>query len=481
MCGVSSELASKAAGPQAASMSESAGAAAHRASLRLVLGALLLAGFPRGLDAQSAARDTTGSGLATLAIWADGVWLALADRDGSYFGRLADQGTFQRFNPLMDTEYELDLATGLFSPSEEARWSTAVRGLRVVGASINHPFILNFAEWREMVPVSGPVDLHARFVRQKSLTTQRDYPVVGVRWRRLLGSPWALRTTIGMHFFKPSADVEVGLVRGWGGSGGGGGRLTLDLGVALLDAFNNVIYNALGVEPQETPAHFNYTALPVAARLALRWSSPSRSLELKGGVSTRSEVRVSFPASGEPSYSLAEQVSFVGALAEAALAPRVRVAAYGTMARAATDRRFTPPRTDDLRLREKTQVLGLRGRVTHRRALALELDLRGTWRPEDRLSGDGSSVRHRDREVFGLLALVRQPATGWTWRLGYAFMDRDAGVLASRLSAVNHRQLMEWGYRFRSGFEATAGLRWDLDRGFAGPFDGGHVRFAATW
>jgi hypothetical protein len=40
---------------------------------------------------------------------------------------------------------------------------------------------------------------------------------------------------------------------------------------------------------------------------------------------------------------------------------------------------------------------------------------------------------------------------------------------------------MEWGYRLRSGFEIVAGLRWDLDRLAAAPFDGGHLRFAATW
>ncbi len=444
-----------------------------------VLWALPVACAARLLSAQSPAHDSEPSPLATLALWADDIWLALTDRDGSYFGRLADQGTFQRFNPLMGAKYELDLLTGLFTASEDARWATVTRGLRVAGASLNHPFILNFADWREEIPISGPVDLLAHYVRQRSFTAQRDYSTVGVQWRDALGTPWTLRGSIGMHFFKASADVELALARRWGERRGG--RWTVELRGAALDAFNNLIFNVLGVAPQETPAHFNYTTLPFATRLALVWSSPARRLEVHGGVTTHSDVLVSFPASGAPSYRLSEQVSFVGALAEAAVSRRVAVAASGTLARAATDRRFTPASLQDLRLREETRAWGVRGRWTAGATLGLELDLHERWRPEDRCTGDGSSLRHRDREVFGQVALARRPVAGWTWRLGYAFMDRAAGVLAPQLTAVNHRQLMEGGYRFPGGFEVAGGLRWDLDRLLTSPFDGGQLRFAATW
>ncbi len=155
--------------------------------------------------------------------------------------------------------------------------------------------------------------------------------------------------------------------------------------------------------------------------------------------------------------------------------------AYGTVARAATDRRFTPASLQDLRLREETRAWGVRGRWTAGETLGLELDLHERWRPEDRCTGDGSSVRHRDREVFGQVALARRPGAGWTWRLGYAFMDRAAGVLAPQLTAVHHRQLMEGGYRFPAGFEVAGGVRWDLDRLLTSPFDGGQLRFATTW
>ena len=445
----------------------------------IIILAFQLSSAGGALWAQSTPRDLTSRPLATLAHWADDVWLALTDRDGSFFGRLSDEGTFQRFNPLMDAEYELDVLTGLFTASEDARWAMATQGLRVSGASINQPFILNFIDWREEIPISGPVGLFTRYARQRSLTTQRDYSNVGLEWREVLGSPFALRSSIGMHFFKSSADVEVGVTRNWNQNGR---RLwTADLRVAMLDAFNNVIFNALGVQPEETPAHFNYETLPFATRLSVVWSPSCCRVEMRGGLSNRSEVLVSFPASGDPSFALTERVSFAGALAEVAVSQRISLAAYSTTARASTNRQFTPASVDDLRVTEETKSLGLRARLALGEAPVLELDLHGLWRPEDRRTGDGSSVRHRDRELFAQLALGSRPLTGWTWRLAYAFMDRDAGVLAPQLSAVNQRQLMEGGYRFPSGFEFTGGLRWDVDSFDAAPFDGGHLRFAARW
>ena len=73
--------------------------------------------------APASAQTTRDDPFATLTLWADDIWLSLLDRDGSYFGRLAEEGTFQRFHPRMDDEYELDVLTGLFSPDEDARWA----------------------------------------------------------------------------------------------------------------------------------------------------------------------------------------------------------------------------------------------------------------------------------------------------------------------------------------------------------------------
>ncbi len=417
--------------------------------------------------------------VSTLAPWADEVWLALTDRDGSYYGRLADQGTFQRFHALMDTEYDLDLATGLFTAAEEARWAAAREGVRVAGASISHPFILSVGDWREAVPVSRRVYLLARYHRHHSLTTRRDYPWVAVEWRADSAGSWVARVGTGVHFFKPSADVELAVRRSWRGAAGE--AVTVDLRVTALDAFSNTIFNALGVPAGQTPAHFSYDRRPIAARLAGEVARRRWRLELEGGVSTRSTVAVTFPSSGDPPYDLTERVGFAGLLAEARLTSGLVVSGFGTVARAATDRRYAAPASGDLRLRETSRTAGARARLALGPVLALEAEVSGLWRPEDRLTGDGVRVRHADRLSLLQVALTREPEVGWRWRLGYASADRSAGPLASWLSAVNRRHVMEGGYRFRSRFEVLAGLRWDLDKSTPDRFDGGHLRFGATW
>ena len=102
-------------------------------------------------------------------------------------------------------------------------------------------------------------------------------------------------------------------------------------------------------------------------------------------------------------------------------------------------------------------------------------------RPEWRSPQGGATREHRDREVFARTALVRYPEAGWTARLTYALLDRDAGFLAPWLTAQHQRLTTEAGHRFRSGFEVTAGVGWDLDDFARLPFDGGHLRLSAAW
>jgi hypothetical protein len=152
----------------------------HHPPVRLaaVIAALTILGGAAAAQAPPPARDTMVAGrgepIATLSSWAHDVWLALLDRDGSCFGRLAEEETFQRFNPLMDDEYELDVWTGLCTGAEDARWAPVRTGLRAAGARISHPLLLNVAEGRQDVGIAGPVVFVPRFVRQHSLSTRRD-------------------------------------------------------------------------------------------------------------------------------------------------------------------------------------------------------------------------------------------------------------------------------------------------------------------
>ena len=187
------------------------------------------------------------------------MWLSLLDRDGAYYGRLAEEGTFQRFNPGMNNEYELEIRSSLFHPGEDARWAGPSNGFRIAGASISHPHILNHVDWRQEIHISGPVDLMARYRRERSFTARRDYPWVGVRWRDMLGTPWTAQVGIGVHFFKPSADVEVALARSW--RDGEDRSWTLEVRLAALDAFNETIFQGLGVRADEVDAHYDYAGV----------------------------------------------------------------------------------------------------------------------------------------------------------------------------------------------------------------------------
>ena len=90
--------------------------------------ALVLTAPAYPLEAQPA----QGEPLATLDVWADRIWLTVLDREGSWHGRLSDEGILQRFNSAQDDEYELDLRTSLFTASEDARWAPAPGGLELI-------------------------------------------------------------------------------------------------------------------------------------------------------------------------------------------------------------------------------------------------------------------------------------------------------------------------------------------------------------
>ena len=457
---------------------EAVGLAAVLAGVSIFAAPSLRAQSGTERSATSPAGETDSAAIATLAAWADQVWLSLLDRDGAYHGRLAEEGVFQRFNPEMSPEYELDIRTNLFHPSEDARWAEPPNGFRVAGASISHPHILNVVDWRQEIHVSGPVDLMARYRRERSLTARRDYPSVGVRWRDVLGTPWTARVGIGVHFFKPSADVEVALARSW--RDGEDRSWTLEVRLAALDAFNEVIFQGLGVRADEVDAHYDYAGIPLAARTTLRAAASRWRAELHAGSSRRSEVHVTFPAIGRDPFTQLERVAFLGALLQVTPLERVTLALYGTWARADTERRALA-RGLGFTLREQTMTAGARARTRLSPRWAVETELARVRRPERRSPEGGAPREHRDREVFARAALVRYPEAGWTARLAYALMDRDAGSLAPWLTSRNQRLITEAGHRFRSGFEMTAGVRWDLDSFGREPFDGGHLRLSAAW
>jgi hypothetical protein len=290
-----------------------------------------------------------------------------------------------------------------------------------------------------------------------------------------------------VHFFKPAADVELVAARSFSHAGVSG---DLAVRVALLDVFSDLVFNGLGVEAEDAEAHFDYESFPVALRGDAGWRSGPVRFEVRGGVSRRPRVRVTFPASGAAPYDLEERVAFAGALIEWHAAPGTSLAARGTVVRADTERSADLPSPADLRLREVTRAVGARARQGLGGPWSAELDLSWTSRPEERVSGwrlpaapasgGGAGAAQDDSEWFLGATLLRRAPVGWMGRLSYAALDRRAGRLADLLTATNQRLVTEGGYRFASGFEVTAGLRWDVDGRGGVPFDGGQLRFTTA-
>ena len=106
-----------------------------------------------------------------------------------------------------------------------------------------------------------------------------------MRWRDVLGTPWTVQVGLGVHFFKPSADVEVALARSWRDREER--SWTLEVRLAALDAFNEAIFQGLGVRADEVDAHYDYAGAPLAARTTLRAAASRWRAELHAGSSRK--------------------------------------------------------------------------------------------------------------------------------------------------------------------------------------------------
>jgi hypothetical protein len=217
----------------------------------------------------------------------------------------------------------------------------------------------------------------------------------------------------------------------------------------------------------------------VAARLDLAWASRRVRVELLGGISRTSTLEVTFPNTGDSAFTQTESFRFASALVDVGVGDRVTIGAFANTARARTERRFDAPSDRAFDLFEETNRTGGRARVAVRPAMAVELDVLVTWRPERRDQAD-SVIRHHDEEILYQGMIVRRPSDrGWMGRLGVAGVSRDAGVLAPQLDDSDSRLMTEFGWLFGPGFEMAFGVRWDLDA--SGTFDGGHLRLTAAW
>jgi len=119
---------------------------------------------------------------------------------------------------------------------------------------------------------------------------------------------------IGVHFFKPAADVEAGVARTW--HAGEDGAWLVELRIAALDAFSDVVFVGLGVDPRDVQAQLDHEGRPLAARAFIERRERLWRVELHGGGSTVARSRAAFSGGGAAPFDLTERVGFAGALLE---------------------------------------------------------------------------------------------------------------------------------------------------------------------
>src|SRR6266516_2887925 len=274
--------------------------------------------------------DSTGLH-ATLAGWAEDAWRRLLDRDAARDGRLSDQSILQRFNATIDPDYQINLIRARFGLLDDADWARHPRGARYWGGSINTRDFAEGAEFKEAVPLGRRWSAAVDFTKQDLPELTRSLVRIGFVRRTDAGFFSSIEGTLVP--LKPSSDLEAGA--GWRRPG-----RELALYVAVLDAFNDLIYQDL-------------QALNAAADTALDYER-------------------------QP-----ERYGFAGLLIEWQDSARLTLGGFATYLRAVTDRTPLPDgrALDDFRLTERTMQAG--GLLLARIApdWVIESWLERNWRP----------------------------------------------------------------------------------------------------
>jgi hypothetical protein len=291
---------------------------------------------------------------ATLRGWEENRWLAIYDRDGSYFGRASDRGILQRFNEAMDFEYHIDVIS--YSPAliETRDWYRRENGARGWGGSLNHLMLLAEGHFKVSVPLGETWSTDARFIHQETLTAQRS-----LLWIRFNHDLFDRR---GRAFFrstlntdKSQIDFELGFI--WRAAPG---EISVSLGA--LDLFSDLIYQKLEIGAGLAPMALDYISRPYTGRLAVDLPLSRRfRLEAYGLALTPSQVIFESQTVPDSGFVQEERYAYTGGLLEFKPTPATAVGTFGTWVRARLGRTPLPAGVpeDDFDLTEKTWNAGV--------------------------------------------------------------------------------------------------------------------------
>lgn len=443
---------------------------------------ILMLGAWRPPVALSQADSTTLH--ATLKGWEEDTWLQLLDRGGAIGGRLSRNGMLQRFQPLIDDEYYIDLISGPFGLTEEYAWHRQPNGARYWGASVNHLELATAFDVKARIPLSNTWTTTVRFNKAHTYEVRRD--LVRVEFDHA----WRSGAFAGMHgtleAVKPDIDLEAraGYRRADGREVGAA--------VGVLDAFSDVIYQVLVVWEGYADTALDYERQPYAMRAWADWSLGNRlRLEAHGGVMTPATVRAYRQVAPDSGFRQHERYGFAAGMLEWSPLARLRAGGFATYVRARTDRTPLPlgPAEDDYVLAESTTRLGGFALAQLAERWRFEGWLAGTFRPErrDQRRLDSLDVDFEDRWLSGEARVTYGRRRGFRGDVSFEFVNRDIvrglGQVVAPEPLDHSRLRLEVGWGFdRAVFRAGYRIDVDGDPGLGkGHFDGAEGRLVVSW
>jgi hypothetical protein len=399
---------------------------------------------------------------------------------------LSRRGILQRFNRTTDDEYWLDLVSKAFSLDDDYRWHRLTRGLRFGATSVTPRDLAETLDFKVRVPLSGSWGFDARYTEASGPDLDRN--LFRATFDRTIGGGVFGSVSGTLGSVKPSTDVEMG--GGWRSTDG---RSEVFLGVAVLDVLNDVIYVDIGVHPNHADTALVVDRQPWTWRLAADVAiGPKLRVEAYGVVARDGVVRAFAQRSPLEGFRQREEFALAGGLVEWAFTPDVAAGVQGTTVDARIARAPLEEGNieNDVALDESESAIGAFVIVRARRYLRIESWIAREWRDERRVANPDAELTSVDYADVTWRGTMKALYGGDSGVQVVAALDvdlrdnvRGEGEVPTTFSALgNHnvRFRMDLGWRLAERGELFLGAGYDLDGDdHSDPqlFDGGRARF----
>lgn len=209
----------------------------------------------------------------------------------------------------MDHEYDMDLLTYGFTPSDDAVWYRSAHGVRTFMGSIHKSRFATQTRFRHQLHLGGRHTVLLDAMQQEDLAAQRFFIEIGYMYRLDERSQIGFSQTVAAY--KPDLDFtllyaldspRLGLIQA-------------ELG--LLDAANNLIFDRLGVDPVLEDTVRSFIRKPRIFEMSWRsreWAGFRR--EVMVGIQPRSKAVVQSQQTSDLRFRWNEQVHYVASLLE---------------------------------------------------------------------------------------------------------------------------------------------------------------------